>query len=771
MKFFRERIHSRSDQSRTSSTPVFTVTKIFGVAVFILVVFFFAIHFSPYKDLKKFLSQPVSTRVYDKNGELLQILSLDEGLRREFVPLEKMPEHLAEIFIATEDRRFYKHHGVDIGAIFRATFQNIRERRTVSGASTITMQLARIISPSPRRSIVAKISESWNALRLESRLSKKQILELYLNNVPFGFNSAGVATGSRTFFGTPIERLSTAQIFCLAVIPRRPSYYNPLENPEACAAVAYEVYHSMGTTDKIDSPKSDFLAAAHSAKSFRYPFEMPHYIRWLSSQNIGLYKSPEMHLSVSLSLQREAESLLAQRVSQYSSYRLTNGAVLVIDNRTAQILAWVGSADFSNPANSGQVDGVLAAVQPGSSMKPFLYATALEHGFFPNTILPDVPLEFGFDELYMPQNFNNRFNGPVRFRVALASSLNIPAVYLLNEIGMETYLNKLRKLQFHSLEGSNTGLSLALGGGAVSLFELVQAFSVFPRDGIFVPITPMPAPVVSQVDTMQITNATQTTQQPTQIYERDTARIICDILSDRDARAIGFGYAQTFVTPFPSMFKTGTANQFQNITALGATPHYTVGVWMGNFSGETVIGQTGSSIPAFIVRAILMRLQNGGQESPSFQKPSQYTREKICALSGMKANKYCTGTSTEYISAHDEICTWHTAGGIIYPAEYAQWFRLRNRSGYINDSSSSFQIVSPKNGSVFFYDASLVGKKQNIVIEAVGGNSDVAAVSVDGKTSFTINRPFSFQIPLERGEHLIEIFCGNEAATLQFSVK
>lgn len=767
--------------------------KIFVSALFLFIAFFLFLRFSPYGDLKKFLSNPVSTRIYDRSGELLQILSLDEGLRREFVPLEKMPEVLPEIFVMAEDRRFYKHHGVDIGAIVRAAFQNASERRTVSGASTITMQLARIISPSPRRTLVAKIFEAYNALRLEARFSKKQILEMYLNNVPFGFNTEGVASASRTFFNTSVENLSVPQIFCLAVIPRRPSYYNPFENPDACSSAAHELYLSvLGEIKDEDASYHDeqnqneqnnlqlFLNAAKSAKSFRYPFEMPHYIRYLSGQNIGLYEKPDVTISAILSLQREAENLLAQRVEKYSGYRLTNGAVLVSDTRTGEILVWVGSSDFSNDANNGQVDGVLSPVQPGSSMKPFLYALALEHGYTPASVLPDTPLEFGFEQLYIPQNFNNRYNGPVRLRVALASSLNVPAVYLLNELGMDTYRKKLAELKFNSLEGSDPGLALALGGGSVSLYEMVQAFSVFPRDGKFLPLMP------TSPSTQQPSSAKKNSSDSGQlVYSRDTSRLICDILSDKDARAMGFGYSQTFVTPFPSMFKTGTANQFQNITALCATPLYTVGVWMGNFSGETVVGQTGSSIPASIAKEIIMRLH--GNTSKDFAKPSQLSREKICALSGMKAGQFCTGTLMEYLPSSDTaaVCDWHTASGVVYPAEYSQWHRLRNRSGSISDEIYPLEIISPRNGSVFFYDASLADRNQKLAVEIIGGAEENALVVVEKtsasklqiaknqieKSSFALEKPFSFQIELERGEYKVTVTCGKETATLQYIVK
>jgi penicillin-binding protein 1C len=729
--------------------------------------FFLVIRFSPYPAYREFLTRKVSTRVYDRSGSLIQIVSLDDGLRREYLPLDSMPHEAVRIFMEAEDRRFYSHHGIDTGAVFRAFVQNVQERRTVSGASTITMQLARIIRPARSRNIAVKIRESFDALRLESRCPKDRILELYLNNVPFGFNSEGVATASRTFFGTTLDRLTEAQLYCLAVIPRRPLLYNPLANPGQCAAAAYELYCSTGTENKtVRLTKQDFRNAADSARSFTYPYSMPHYIRWLSGRNeSGMFTQSELHISASLEIQRKAEDLLSSYVADYAGNRVTNGAVIVCDTRTGGIIAWVGSTDFFDSEHSGQIDGVITPEQPGSSMKPFLYALALERGFTPASVLPDVPSEFGFDQLYVPQNFNNRYNGPVRLRVALASSLNVPAVYLLNTLGMNAYTDKLRDLDFKSLEHSDAGLGLALGNGAVTVFELVQAFSIFPRDGIFIPLN------AGSAD--ERNGSLKTASGARRVYESDTARLICDMLSDADARATGFGYAKTFITPFPSMFKTGTANQFQNITALGATPLYTAGVWMGNFSGDTVIGKTGSSIPAKIVRELLLTLQ--GNKVVEFKKPVQYRKERICQLSGMKAGPYCPDTVDEYVPAGRSggVCTWHSSAGTAYPAEYEQWFKLKKRNGTLAGNSAPFTIQSPRDGSVFFYDQSNSARNQNLIIEAAGGSCDTAVVTVDGDTesSFTVTRPFTCSIPIERGVHVVTMYCGDETAGVSFTVK
>ena len=717
-----------------------------------------ALRLSPYQALRDFQSRPVSTRIYDRNGAIIQIPALGNGVRREYAALDEIPAAVREFIIAAEDRRFYSHHGIDFPAILRALSQNVRGGRAVSGASTITMQLARIIRPARRRTVIIKIREMIDALRLEARLSKSQILELYLNSVPFGFNTEGVASAARTFFGTDIGSLTMTQAACIAVIVRRPALYNPLTNPENCAAAAFALHSSRPSPGETD--EEEFLMTAKSARSFIYPFEFPHFVRYLSNlPGSPIYRSPEVRTTVDSGVQRAAENLLALAVRQYAESRISNGAVLAVENRTGAVLAWVGSADFYDDAHDGQVDGVLSAQQPGSSMKPFLYALALESGFSPASVLPDIPMEFGFERLYAPQNFNNRFNGAVRLRVALASSLNIPAVYLLNEIGTERYLSKLAELCFVSLEKSDAGLGLALGNAGVSVFELTQAFSVFARDGVFLPLHG-----VEDDDARPAAGI--------RVYDENTARLICDILSDADARALGFGHSKTFITPFPSMFKTGTANQYQTITALGSTADFTVGVWMGNFSGETVIGKTGSSVPAKIARELLEILNESRRTE--FKKPSQLRKEKICALSGMRATGLCPHTVYEYADAdyaRGEGCSWHTGSGVTYPAEYASWFRLKNRAGAVDESGASLRIVSPRNGSVFYYDESVPQDRQRLVVEATGGGGERAEFFVDGKKISESGRPLTARIPLTRGKHSVAVRCGAETEEIVISVR
>ena len=733
------------------------------------------LRYSAYPQFDKLQEQQYSIRIYDRDGEIIQITSLEDGMRREYTPLQDIPLEVQKIFILSEDRRFYLHNGVDYFAALNALSQNYSSKRIVRGASTISMQLAKICEADSEITFRRKLSNMYNAYRIEARLSKKKILELYLNSVPFGMNTCGVTSAARSFFGKELNQLTTEEILCLSVIPRRPASYNPVNNPKECAEMAALIAEK---TNYINCDFEKIYAVAQTAFNYHYPFYMPHYISWLKKSQPELFEtslscdtsSPqlenyELHLPCSLKVQRESESFLRDALGQATNSRIYNGALLLLDNSDGSVLAWVGNADWFDLKNSGQIDGVLTKNQPGSSMKPFLYALAFDtlddNGqplYYPSKIIPDIPQEFGNTNIYIPGNFNNRFNGPVRTRIALASSLNIPAVSILNELGVDAYLEKLYELGFESLRknGREADLGLALGAGEVSLYELTRAFSIFVRDG--------------------------KDFSGNQFYSPDTARLICSILSDKGARSLGFGYSQTFQTDYPSIFKTGTSNQYQNITALGATNNYTIGVWMGNFKGQTVIGKTGSSLPAWVAKNVLDYLEkstsgknaSAGQDTSSsaFNEPEGWTKKKICSLSGLAATDTCPASVYEYVKNDFDLpeCSWHNKTQVTYPAEYQQWVRQNKISTIINYNSSPLELLTPRNGSVFF-ESGVKAIEQAIPVELIGGASDELTYIYDKKPAQTLSRPFVFKLPVEKGKHKCTFVCGKESISVEFVVK
>ena len=706
------------------------------------------------------MAMEYSCRIYDRKGELIQVTPLKEGGRREFTPIERIPKSIQKNFIHQEDKRFYFHQGVDWLSILRAAIQNRRAHKIVRGGSTITMQLAKAINQDNTPTLSRKLKNIFYAYRIEAKLSKKKILELYLNSIYLGANSYGITSASRTYFGLELNQLSEGQIQILSIIPRNPTYYNPVDNKNHFTSLSEKSYRELQT-----------------AAYYSYPYKLPHFVNYLT-QN---FKLPyELYTSIDLEISDMAEGFLREALEQAQNSRITNGALLLINNLDGSVLTWLGNGDFYDSQNSGQIDGVLITNQPGSSMKPFLYALGIEKGILePSTVLADVPSQFGNEKLYIPENFNNRYNGPVRMRIALASSLNIPAVALLNKIGVQNYLDKLYQLGFNSLKENDAGLKadlgLALGAGEVSLSELVPAFSVFVRDGVYFPLYLLsPNATAEQKKSFY----TKPLSNPTQVYDSDTARLRTSILSDKGARSLGFGYTQTFQTDYPSIFKTGTSNQYQDIVALGATRNFTVGVWMGNFSGHTVMGKTGSSLPAWVAKNILDRLEGGHDYSSlSFPEPENWHKERICTLSGQKAGPNCKAFVTEYVrnDSQPNECNWHTLINgevqIVYPPEYQQWFRMRNVSGLIEYSLSPLTFITPKDNALFFY-SSLNKDTQAIPFEATGGSAQELDVYYDKQLIYeNLQRPFIFQLPVERGTHTCKIICGSETQELNFTVK
>jgi penicillin-binding protein 1C len=629
------------------------------------------------------------------------------------------------------------------------------------------MQLARLVHPHSG-GLQGKIVEAWDAIRLEAKLSKKEILELYLNSIPFGSNVEGLAAITRVRFGSSIRELDDNRAALLAPVPRRPLLYDPALNPEAAvsAAMALSGRCRLGLREyELRQAAKEAALPSGDQDDPRSPFFAPHFTERIKVSDTNL-RSTKVRSTIDLALQLFAEEELSLEISLLSDKRISNGAILAIENETGAARVYVGSGSWFNEEASGKIDGVRFRAQPGSCLKPFLYAMALDSGFSPADIMPDLPTVFGSREAYVPSNFNNRFNGPVRLRIALASSLNIPAVYVLERLGVRTFEEYLVSLGFDSIRETigTHGTGLALGNAEVSLEEMVRAFSVFPRMGSPVQLRWTEDGEHGQV----LGHAAPSVMSP---Y---AAWMIADILSDRSSRFVGFGPAPALATPFESMFKTGTANQFQHIWALGATKRFTVGVWMGNFSGETVIGSTGSSIPARIAAKLLGALeetagQEKGQKTEGLRTKGRVTENlagplpqgtaevQICALSGMAAGPYCTGLARDYIRREKipAACNWHTQAGLFYPSEYRSWLTERFRSGGVRQEGPG-RIRTPVSGAVFYLDPSLPAGAQALRVET-SGFSQGTLLFVDGELAGSLNHAGVYALPLSRGRHSITV--------------
>ncbi len=680
------------------------------------------------------------SRVFlDRHGSELYIEPVNEaGLRRMWTDSKDMPPETRRIVVAAEDRRFRFHMGVDLFSLMRATFDYVTAAdeggvSSVRGASTISMQLASMLIPRSG-GVPGKIMEMADALRLELRLSKNEILELYLNLVPMGSNIEGFPAAAREFFHRDISELSVAELCALAVVPRAPSANDPSARDSA-PPPAVELYRRFGSGGNMDWV---YAQAAMLSSASPWPFEAPHFIRFLTAQ-IEERGMEEMSLkpvgpaphgydfsgwtidtSLDLGIQHLLERRLFAAVEDARQHRISNAAGILTDSRTGEVLAYAGSADFSDE-DGGQIDGVQILRQPGSTLKPFLFAAALDRGFSLSTVLPDLPLDFGGAEVYRPENFNEQYHGPVRLRQALASSLNIPAVYVLERISVDAFTEALDQLGFESLESQKDrlGVSLAVGGADVSLWELARAYRSLYLNGSYAPLVLLTDRRNPGGQAFAQSGSNASAEESPQVFSPASAALIRDVLSSHDERVMTFGRRSPLRFNFPVFVKTGTSNQFNNIWAAGYAADIGGAMWMGNFSGDTVIGAPGSSLPAELLHQLLNELSTGG---PLPDMPAEVTVREICAISGLRAHEGCSIVIEEYFAADSvpEYCHWHDSRGRLrYPQEYASWAA---RYGYNLEFAdrSELDILGPSDGAVFYFDPMIDPGSQQIRFYLMG---------------------------------------------------
>jgi len=574
-----------------------------------------------------------STVVTDRAGRPLRSY-LDGSADAACVPLKltEISPWLVLATVAAEDKRFFAHPGVDFRAAARAFAQNASRGRTVSGASTITQQLARALEPRPR-SVFGKVKEIFSALRLEAAHSKEQILEAYFNGVSYGALLTGAGAASLDYFGVPAADLSPAQAALLAGIPKSPVNYDPRRRPAAAEARRRLVLRRMFDLGLLDAETYRLaLAEKTVAREKERFFSAPHFA------DQALRRAPAGG-TVATTLDSRAQEAAAQALSSHLAglagrNHVKNGAVLVLDNATGGVLAWVGSNDFFDGANNGQVDGVVALRQPGSALKPFLYALALAKGARASDLLDDSPLYAAGG--HAPENYDRSYHGRVRLREALACSYNVPAVRLAQKAGVPDLLAKLKDFGFASLDkpADFYGEGLALGNGEVTLLELTAAYAALARGGIWLPARLM------QGEPAQARRA----------IGRAEAYIVTSILSDNSARAPAFGADSAFSLPFDLAAKTGTTKDYRDNWAVGYTPEWTVGVWVGNFSGAPMRRVSGITGAAPVLKETALALKKLYGSTP-FRRPPGIKTARVCPVSGQPPSQFCPSSMEEVYTA------------------------------------------------------------------------------------------------------------------------
>ncbi|MDD2753282.1 MAG: PBP1A family penicillin-binding protein [Candidatus Portnoybacteria bacterium] len=546
-----------------------------------------------------------STKIYDRTGKVL-LYDIHGEEKRTIVNIDQISDYLKKATIATEDANFYNHFGLDFKGIARAALGVITRNRSAGGGSTITQQFIKNSILTNEYSLTRKIKEAVLALELERRYGKDEILALYLNQVPYGSNAYGIEAASQTFFNKSAKDLSLVESALLAALPQSPSRLSPYgSHPEELKARQEYVLDRMVKTGYIAQEEAaaakkeplNFSTAPHGIKAPHFVMYIKEYIENKYGQDAVEKQGLKVYTTLDWDLQQAAEQIISDGAkSNWKKYGARNAALTAIDPKTGQILTMVGSYDYFDTAHDGNVNVTIRDRQPGSSFKPFAYATAFKKGYTADTVLFDVPTEFnpncpadasqekdqyGLD-CYHPGNYDDKFRGPLTAREALAQSLNIPSVEILYLAGIEDTIKTAKAMGITSLNDNYYGLSLVLGGGEVKLLDEVAAYGVFAADG-----TKNEKTAILNIEDKDGNILEEYKPQPEKVLEPQTTRLISDVLSDNNARTPVFGANSALYFPDrPVAAKTGTTQKYRDAWTLGYTPSLVVGVWVGNNNND-----------------------------------------------------------------------------------------------------------------------------------------------------------------------------------------
>jgi len=649
-------------------------------------------------DLQQRASQFETTNILDRNGDILYQINDPNAGRRTYIPLGQISPYLVAATISTEDKDFYTHGGFDPLAIVRAFWQNLTSGETVSGASTITQQLARALLFTPQerdqRSYLRKVREAILATEVERRYTKDQILELYLNEIYYGNLAYGVEAASETYFGIPASQLTLAEAAFLAGLPQAPSVYDIFTNQDVTMVRFQNVImgmlalsmerHCIYVSNNPEPVCVDGATAAAAIQNIRNRtftpptnnMRYPHwvqYIRTLLEDRFDaqtIYRSGfTVYTTLDPNLEDAAQQSVTTQVAALANKHVTDGALVAIRPSTGEILAMVGSPDFNNVPNAGQINMAVSATrQPGSSIKPFTYLAAFEKGWTPATLIWDIPSEFPPSGLpndpnppYVPNNFDHKFHGPLTVREALANSYNIPAVKTLQFIGVYGdggLIQMAERVGITSLTRDDYGLSLTLGGGEVSLLEMTGGYAVIANGGLKVP----PVAILKIVDYQGHVVYQYQPPAGNQVLKPDHAFLMSSILSDNSARIPVFGPNSIVNLPFQVAVKTGTSNDSRDNWTLGFTPDLAVGVWVGNADYtpmENTTGITGAGPIWAQFMSYAIDSLTGGNPTP-FVRPGTIEVHTICTASGAQPSSWCPSQREEYFASGQPPLNQHS---------------------------------------------------------------------------------------------------------------
>ena len=576
-------------------------------------------------------------QLVDRVGRPLTVTYENDWNVHDRVALAHMPPLLIEAFIQAEDRRFYTHGGIDWRARVAAVWQNLRALRAVRGASTISEQAVRMLNPRPR-TLWSRWLEGWEARRLEARFGKAAVLEFYLNQVPYASRRRGVVQAARHYFQRDLTTLSPREVLALAVLVRAPSRFDPYRSAQTLEPALLRLAERMAAIGALDEAAHRGIATTSLELA---PFQESAPVRQFAEQLITrlpehLRRRAELATTLDSVLQTRVHAVLDEWRRALAPQGVRNAAALVVDHRSGEILAWVNAHE---PGVGSAYDAVTVPRQPGSSLKPFVYAAALERGWTAATLIDDSPLSEAVGRgQHAYRNYSRSYYGPVRLRDALGNSLNIPAVRAAQYVGPAELLGLLRAFGIHSLNRHPDyyGDGIALGNGEVTLLELTSAYAALANDGRYRPLTAL---------------LDLPSEPARDVVARPTAHLIANILADPDARRLEFGTGGLMRFPIETAVKTGTSSDYRDAWGFAFNHRYTAGVWMGSLDGSPMQEITGARGPVPVLRAIFAEL-NRRTPPQSLPLDGRLVRLDICRDTGLPAEGDCPRRSEWFLPDH-----------------------------------------------------------------------------------------------------------------------
>lgn len=697
-----------------------------------------------------------STQYLAADGTPLRHLLNEDGTRSAPpVDFRDMPPALVHALLAAEDKRFFSHGGVDLLAVARAAWGNVRSGRITSGASTIHQQLIKNTATTPRasrRTLGLKLIEALQARRLAMSWEHEKVLAAYANHISFGNLMTGAAAAASGYFHKPLGDLTPAEAALLAALPQSPVRLNPFRNLEAVRPRQRRILDKMHALGWLsDEEHRVALAQPIVLQRFSGGFAAPHAVEMLRGPSDG----PVVRTTINAALQQQVETIIAGRLEALKDRHVGHGAVVVIENATGAVRALAGSRDFFF-ADGGQLNGAWAPRSPGSALKPFTYLIAFERGATPASMVADLPVEFATATgAYRPENFSLRSYGPMTYRQALGNSLNISAVKVLDSIGgAETLLPRLRELGLTTLneDAAHYGLGLTIGNASVRLVELANAYACLARLGIFKAWT---------------LRQDSSPSEGRRLLGEEESWLMADILSDNQAREMAFGTRSVLRLPFKCAVKTGTSSTFRDNWTMGYTPEFTVGVWVGNFDNTPMRDVSGVTGAGPIFRDVMLHLH---EKRPAawYPQPARIVRARIDPRTGRRLTPQAPparlSREEHFVAGRlppvAQAADYDARGRALLPREYAGW--IQSGANWLGDlvttsetaAAPQLRILSPIPGTVVILDPDIRNHGSRLLLQASGAQQpqwscQTLEVKEEDAHTFAILKPGRHEIELQ----------------------